>query len=223
MDKILALQKEIAEIMQTLAAKKLLLEEYLAALAKQPTIDSNSSSEAKITLFRSLFRGREDVYAERYENKKTGMQGYKPACKNEWVRGICEKGDKSKKIKCSNCAKRLLKPITNEVIKDHLMGDIVMGVYPMLLNETCCFLAVDFDKATWQEDAKAYMNTCKLEGIPAAMERSRSGNGAHIWIFFDKPVLVSKARKLGAFLMTRTLDRRPEIEKLQEIKAIAFF
>ena len=206
MDQIPTLQQEIAELEHTLAAKKRLLEEALAELAKQPAIHNDSSPEAKIALFRSLFRGREDVYAKRFESKKTGKSGYQPVCKNEWVYGVCEKS--SKKIKCINCTKRSLMPVTDEVIKDHLTGKIVMGVYPMLQNETCCFLAMDFDKAAWQEDAKAFMNTCKLEGIPAAMERSRSGNGAHIWIFFDKPVLASKARKLGSFLMTRTLDRR---------------
>jgi len=86
-----------------------------------------------------------------------------------------------------------------------------MGVYPLLQDETCYFLAVDFDKNTWQEDVKAFIDTCKLENIPAALERSRSGNGAHVWIFFDKPVTAANARKLGSFLMTKTLDRRPEI------------
>jgi len=97
------------------------------------------------------------------------------------------------------------------VIRNHLSGTIVMGVYPLLQNETCHFLAVDFDKEAWKEDAKAFAETCKLEGITAALERSRSGNGAHVWIFFDSPVPAAKARKLGTFLMTRTLDRRPEI------------
>jgi superfamily II DNA or RNA helicase len=97
------------------------------------------------------------------------------------------------------------------VVKNHLAGFIVMGVYPLLQNETCHFLAVDFDKEAWREDSKAFMDTCKLEGISAALERSRSGNGAHIWVFFNNPVSAAKARKLGAFLMTRTLDRRPEI------------
>jgi hypothetical protein len=107
-----------------------------------------------------------------------------------------------------------------------------MGVYPLLQNETCCFLAVDFDsqgvrktasprhfpteqpetnKLSWQEDAKAFMETCQAKDIPASLERSRSGNGAHIWVFFEKPIPAVKARKLGSLLMTRTLDRRPEI------------
>ncbi|MDR1238476.1 MAG: DEAD/DEAH box helicase family protein, partial [Treponema sp.] len=86
-----------------------------------------------------------------------------------------------------------------------------MGIYPLLQNETCYLLALDFDKQSWQEDVKAFFETCGAEGIPAAVERSRSGNGAHVWIFFAQPVPASKARKLGSFLMTCTLDRRPEI------------
>jgi hypothetical protein len=86
-----------------------------------------------------------------------------------------------------------------------------MGLYPLLQNETCCFLAVDFDKQSWQEDVQAFMETCRAEDVPAGLERSRSGNGAHVWVFFENPVPAAKARKLGSLLMTRTLDRRPEI------------
>jgi superfamily II DNA or RNA helicase len=128
-------------------------------------------------------------------------------CRNEWVRGKCSKP----KASCGSCTQRAFETITDGAIRNHLEGSIVMGVYPLLQNETCRFLAMDFDKEAWREDAKAFMDTCKLEGIPAAMERSRSGNGAHIWIFFDNPVSAVKARRLGTFLMTRTLDRRPEI------------
>jgi hypothetical protein len=211
----LALQAEIAELEQRLANKK----RQLAALTEQSidsaevqistenTLNNNSSPEEKIALFRTLFKGREDLYAKRFESKKTGKSGYQPVCKNEWERGICAKP----KIKCSDCNQRSFVPVTDDVIRNHLEGHIVMGVYPMLQNETCHFLALDFDKAAWQEDARAFLNTCNLERIPAALERSRSGNGAHVWIFFDKPVPASKARKLGSFLMTCTLDRRPEI------------
>jgi hypothetical protein len=121
--------------------------------------------------------------------------------------GICEKP----KTSCGSCTQRSFEPITDEVIRNHLTGSFVMGIYPLLPNEACHFLAVDFDKESWREDVAAFMDTCRLEGIPAALERSRSGNGAHVWIFFDKPVPATKTRRLGSFLMTRTLDRRPEI------------
>ena len=224
---LLILQNEISELEQKLADKKHRLEEALVVLENQTSeqtimqkslsedlsqtspieINNNSSSKIKIALFRSLFKGREDVYAKRFESKKTGKSGYQPACRNEWVRGICEKPRTS----CGSCSKRSFEPVTDDVIKSHLTGSIVIGVYPLLPNETCHFLAIDFDKETWREDVQAFMDTCRLEEIPASMERSRSGNGAHIWIFFEKPVPAAKARRLGSFLMTRTLDRRPEI------------
>ena len=109
-------------------------------------VHHRSPSEAKIALFRSLFRGRDDVYARRFESRKTGKSGYQPACGNEWSRGVCEKP----KIKCANCPHQAFLPITDEVIRWHLSGhddagrDFVMGVYPMLRDETCFFLAADF-------------------------------------------------------------------------------
>ncbi len=97
-------------------------------------------------------------------------------------------------------------PITDEVIHGHLTGRHIIGVYPLLPDETCRFLAADFDKKTWQEDANAFVDTCKQMGIPAALERSRSGTGGHVWIFFEDPVSASSARKLGCSILTRTLE-----------------
>ena len=142
-------------------------------------VTQTSSSQAKIALFRSLFRGREDVYPRRFESRKTGKSGYAPACANEWVRGICEKP----RIKCAECPHRRFLPVTDEVIRWHLSGrdddgqPFVAGVYPLLLDETCFFLAVDFDKAGWREDAAAFLDTCRRLNLPAALERSRSGRG----------------------------------------------
>jgi superfamily II DNA or RNA helicase/very-short-patch-repair endonuclease len=176
-------------------------------------VNQQSPTEVKITLFRSLFRGRDDVYPHRFENRKTGKAGYSPACGNEWVRGICEKP----RIKCSECPHQRFLPVSNEVIRWHLSGQddhghtFVMGVYPMLLDETCFFLAADFDKTTWQEDAAAVMQTCRQMSLPAALERSRSGKGGHIWFFFDEAVPATLARKLGAHVLTETMERRPDI------------
>src|SRR4026209_931545 len=120
-------------------------------------IDHKSSPEDKIRLFRSLFRGREDVYPRRFESRKTGRAGYQSACGNEWVRGICEKP----KIKCSQCPHQKFLPVTDEVIRWHLSGKdphgypFVAGVYPMLLDETCWFLAIDLDKENWRDDVRA--------------------------------------------------------------------
>ncbi|MGL5016756.1 MAG: TOTE conflict system archaeo-eukaryotic primase domain-containing protein [Luteolibacter sp.] len=176
-------------------------------------IHDRSPVAGKIALFRSLFRGRDDVYPRRFESKKTGRTGYAPACGNEWVRGICEKP----RIKCGDCPHRAFLPVTDEVIRWHLSGkdksgqDFVAGVYPMLADETCYFLAMDFDKESWREDVLAVMETCRALQIPAALERSRSGNGGHVWLFFTEAVPATLARKLGSFILTETMERRPEL------------
>ena len=176
-------------------------------------ITAQSSPEAKIALFRSLFRGREEVYPRRFESRKTGRAGYQPACGNEWVRGICEKP----RIKCSDCPHQRWLPVSDEVVRQHLSGEdghhqpFVMGVYPMLLDEKCWFLAADFDRTDWQQDALAFLETCTTRGIPAALEKSRSGHGGHVWIFFAEAIPATLARKLGSHLLTETMERRPEI------------
>jgi superfamily II DNA or RNA helicase/very-short-patch-repair endonuclease len=180
---------------------------------QQAGVNQHSPAEAKIALFRSLFHGREDVYPRRFESRKTGRAGYSPVCGNEWVQGICEKP----RIKCSECPHQRFLPVTDDVIRWHLQGhddhsrDFVMGVYPMLLDETCFFLAADFDKTTWQEDVAAFLETCRQMNLPAALERSRSGRGGHIWFFFNEPVPATLARKLGAHVLTETMERRPDI------------
>jgi hypothetical protein len=125
--------------------------------ATQTFLNNQSSPEAKIAMFRSLFRGRDDVYPRRFESRKTGKSGYQPACANEWSRGVCEKP----RVKCAECPARRFLPVADEAIRWHLSGhddngrDFVMGVYPMLLDETCFFLAADFDKVHRREDAGA--------------------------------------------------------------------
>ncbi len=176
-------------------------------------VDHRSPPEAKIALFRSLFRGRDDVYPRRFESRTTGKSGYSPACGNEWLRGICEKP----RIKCTDCVHQRFLPVTDEVMRWHLSGrddrgaNFVAGVYPMLLDETCFFLAIDFDKASWQEDTLAVLAKCEELNLPAALERSRSGNGGHIWMFFEIPIPAALARTLGSHILTETMEQRPEI------------
>ena len=163
-------------------------------------MDCRASPESKIALFRSLFRGRDDVYPRRFESRKTGKSGYQPACAHEWVRGLCEKP----KVKCTECPHRHFLPVTDQVIRWHLSGQddagrsFVLGVYPMLRDETCFFLAADFDKATWRDDVAAFLATCRSMNLPVALERSGSGNGGHVWLFFDEAIPAGLARKLGA-------------------------
>ncbi|MGM0490280.1 MAG: TOTE conflict system archaeo-eukaryotic primase domain-containing protein [Planctomycetota bacterium] len=179
----------------------------------RPAVDHRSPPDAKVTLFRSLFRGRDDVYPRRFESRRSGKSGYSPVCGNEWVRGICEKP----RVKCAVCPHRHFLPVTAEMIRWHLSGHddrgsaFVAGVYPMLLDETCCFLAMDFDKTGWQQDARAMLETCRRIELPVALERSRSGNGGHVWLFFEDPIPAVLARRLGAHILTETMEYRPEI------------
>ena len=176
-------------------------------------VTNQSPSAAKINLFRSLFRGREDVYPLRFESRKTGRAGYQPACANEWVRGLCEKP----RIKCLECPNRRFLPVTDEVVRHHLSGrddlgrEFVMGLYPMLSDETCYLLAVDLDGDAWQKDAGALRETCQRLALPVAVERSRSGKGGHLWFFFAEAVPANMARNMGSYLLTETMEGRPEI------------
>lgn len=180
-----------------------------------PAVTVNQASPAadKIALFRSLFRGRQEVYPRRFESRKTGRCGYSPVCGNEWVRGVCEKP----RMKCCDCPHQRWLAVTDEVVRRHLLGvddrglEFVMGVYPMLLDERCYFLAADFDGDAWKQDAAAYLETCRGLDVPASLERSRSGNGGHVWIFFSEAVPAAVARKLGAHVLTETMERRPEL------------
>jgi superfamily II DNA or RNA helicase/very-short-patch-repair endonuclease len=177
------------------------------------TVDHHSPADEKVALFRALFRGRKDVYPRRFESRQSGRAGYAPACGNEWVPGICEKP----RIKCADCPHRAFLPLNDEVIRWHLSGrdvhgrDFVAGIYPMLADETCYFLAIDFDKESWAKDVLGVMATCRRLEIPAALERSRSGNGGHVWLFFADAVPASIARKIGSYILTETMDHRPEL------------
>lgn len=180
---------------------------------EQPNLRINRLSlpESKIALFRQLFRGRDDVYARRFESRRTGKSGYSPACANEWVAGVCDKP----RIKCTACAYQRFLPVTDEAVRWHLSGqdaaghDFVMGIYALLRDETCFFLVIDLDKQNWRDDARAVMNTCRRLGLPVALERSRSGNGGHLWLFFEEALPATLARKLGSYLLTETMDQRP--------------
>ena len=177
------------------------------------SINKHSSPEQKIELYMSLFRGRTDVYANRCYSKKHDSSYYIPACKNEWVRGVCEKP----RIKCKDCKHRDFYPLTADVIDKHLRnkdenGMGVVGIYPLLADETCFFLAVDFDEERWEKDVDAFRSVCDSLHIPVAIERSRSGNGAHAWLFFEEPISAISARKLGNALLTKAMSVRPEIQ-----------
>jgi superfamily II DNA or RNA helicase len=176
--------------------------------ASSPVEPARLSAEEKVSLFRRLFRGRTDAYPVRWESKTTGQSGYAPACANEWRAGVCEKP----RIKCGDCANRLLIPLSDAVIYDHLAGEHTVGVYPLLEDDTCYFLAVDFDEAAWRDDARAFMQSCEELGVPAALEISRSGKGAHAWVFFASRVAARDARRLGTAIISHTCSRTRQLK-----------
>lgn len=178
-----------------------------------PQINNLSTPAQKIALFRSLFRGREDVYAKRYYSVMTGSAGYVPVCKNEWDHTLCDK----KAYSCIRCPNRNFSPLTDDVIFKHLEGKDehcrdVVGLYPMLEDETTYFLAIDFDGDSWHQDVVAFREVCNEFNLTAAVERSRSGNGAHVWFFLEEAVPATTARKLGSGLLTRAMEKRHELK-----------
>ncbi len=175
-------------------------------VSSTPLLISSLDTDAKLALFRRLFRGRTDVFPVRWESK-AGKSGYSPACANEWRPGVCEKP----RIKCGDCWFRQLLPLTDQVLYKHLAGEIVIGVYPLLPDDTCYFLAVDFDEADWRADVTAFAQSCRELDVPVALEISRSGNGAHAWIFFERNVPAYEARLLGSAIISHTCERTRQL------------
>lgn len=171
--------------------------------AQQPT-GAQLKPDQKAELFRTLFRGRQDVYAVRWQGS-SGRSGYAVACEHEWVQGICQKP----RIKCGECPHKKFKPLDFNAVYDHLSGKHVAGLYPLLPDSTCYLLAVDFDKEEWRTDVCALAQACRDEGIPYLVEISRSGAGAHLWVFFSDAVPARSARALGFKLLDKAMERHP--------------
>ncbi len=165
--------------------------------APLPEVNGRSSPQEKIELFRALFRGRDDVYARYWCDERTGKKGYSPATTG---RSPGRGG-----------AKTYL-ALTDDVIYRHLAGEHIVGLYPLLHGDTCFFLACDFDGATWAPDASGFMEAADRWRVPVYLERSRSGQGGHVWIFFTRPVKAVHARRLGTCLLRETMVARAEME-----------
>lgn len=208
-DRIAALETECAKLRAENETLRAIIygkrSAHSAAPAEPAQLDAvgtsvrhDSSTTDKISLYRSLFRGREDIYPVRWQSK-TGRSGYSPACGNEWVPGVCEKP----RIKCADCPNRAFLAVSKDAIFGHLAGRQTLGVYPVLQDDTTWFVAADFDGSSWRDDAMAYATSCRELGIPACVEISRSSEGAHVWIFFDSPIPAGQARRLASAAITR--------------------
>lgn len=162
-----------------------------------PDVDAHSTIESKVALMRTLFHAREDVYAVRWISARSGRAGYSPATTGRWS---------------SDTKARRYLPLTDEVLETHLLGQATVGVYPLLQGDMCWFVAADFDGGTWALDALAFLGACHRHGVAAALERSRSGNGAHVWIFFGMAVTATSARRLGTAMLRETMVSRAEMD-----------
>jgi superfamily II DNA or RNA helicase len=161
-------------------------------------VDSGSSAEEKLALYQQLFAGRADVFALRWQNDTNGRSGWSPAIRGGWSK--------------ASKARRDYLPLTDEVLAAHLEGRSTVGLYPLLHGDACSLLVCDFDGTTWALDALAYLDACIDAGVPAALERSRSGDGAHVWIFFTATVPAATARSLGAALLREAMTARGELD-----------
>ena len=198
-------KEELIKIIEELRKENVNLKEKLYGEPQKNTKKINNiSSEEKIHIFQQLFKGREDIYAKRWESYKTGKSGYSPVCANEFNQSKCDKP----RMKCSECPYRELLPLTENMIKKHLKGDITIGIYPLLPGDVCNFLVIDFDKKTYVQDVLAFWNTCDELHIPIYVEKSRSGNGAHVWMFFQDSIPAKIARKMGNILISKTMEKQ---------------
>lgn len=209
-DRLKIIDQELAQIEQQKldlhAEREILISSHAEAKNDLPEQSKTLSTNEKVQLFKRLFRGRVDIFANRWQSNK-GRSGYSVACNNEWVPEICNKP----KVKCMDCAHQNFKVLDKKAIYAHLSGKQVVGLYPLLQDNTCYLIAIDFDKTDWQESASAVAEVCRQFNVPHALEISRSGNGAHLWIFFSEPITAKEARLLGFALLDKAMESYPDL------------
>lgn len=215
--RIQELEKENARLKAILDKNGIEYKSFESKISKTNHVEATPVSTCqftlheKVSIFQSVFQGRDDVFAKRWYSSSTQKSGYQPVCKREWNREFCDK----RKYKCADCPNKQFAPLTYNDFFNHLAGkDVwgrdVIGLYPIRKDNTCCFLCTDFDDKScehgYKNDVLAFVNVCKTWNVPCYIERSRSGNGAHVWIFFDMPVTAFKARKLGNAILTEAMN-----------------
>lgn len=202
-DRIAAIEAELHDLE---ACRQGLLAEMreIRSAAESPELPlgkgAPGTNNEKIDLFLSLFGARRSVYPKLWINRKKGSKGYSPACSNEWVHGVCEKP----RVKCSDCPSQNFPPLDHSAIHSHLIGRHTIGTYAIREDDSCIFLAADFDGDGWMQDIEAYRRAAEQMGFSVGIERSRSGNGGHAWIFFASPVPAVLARSVGTQIVART-------------------
>lgn len=208
LERVAGLEARVAELRERLKRYEPQVTEATLQNPATPTL----SLDEKVTLFRSLFRGREDVYARRWQSRDGSKSGYQPVCANEWNPQLCEK----RKYRCAECPNRQFAPLTDADVYRHLEGKSpdcrdVIGLYVIQEDNTCHFLCADFDDKNcehgYKGDVNAFVGVCKDWDVPCYVERSRSGNGAHVWMFFDAPIRADKVRRLGNAILTEAMNR----------------
>ena len=186
----------------------------ISITSSQTLVTRNSTPQEKIDLYASLFVGRQDVFALRWYNAKSDKSGYSPVCENKWQSGKCD----MKKYSCASCPFKLPVPLSDGYIFNHLAGNDsacrdVVGLYPLMEGDVCRFLAFDFDSHTgsfdaWKKDAAAVRKTCTAFSVPVSVEISRSGKGAHLWIFFSENIAAKRARNFGTLILQAAMNER---------------
>lgn len=202
MTRLHQIESELAALEQR---RKELLEKKQQLLTQAISRKSQFTPAEKIELFLARFACRLDVYPRLWENTKDGRKGYSPVCANEWSKLVCEKP----RIKCSECRHQAFSPLNESAARDHLTGNSVIGTYAIRTDHRCIFLAADFDEGNWQQDILAYKHAAERRDIHVGMERSRSGNGGHAWIFFTEPIPAVLARRLGTVLLSEAQSLNP--------------
>ena len=204
------IEKEKAKLIKELSCFHHQIQKDKKLSSEFDTFSSTSTSpvdKEKVSLFLEMFACRQDVFAKFWKNKKSGKKGWSPVCSNEWAPGICEKP----KVKCAECSNQSFEPLNEAVVYRHLKGEIHIGAYTIRKDNSCKFLAVDFDNDKWHEDIILFKNEGAKLGIDVALERSKSGKGGHAWIFFSEPISAILARKIGAIIMTQATRQTPQL------------